>query len=511
MMQWRSFHVRLSLWNVAVLAAILAAFVGVLGHIQSRNLSVTVDRELERRARPFNQPGHPLPPPLARFNPGMPGPQPPFDAPRELQPFDGPRFQGPGDFQGYAPRPRPQWPEDPESMRAAAFTRPRFFTPDGSVAGPPDVSEPWERGGLDVALAGGEHFSTATVEGERVRIFSMPLSRGGQTIGALQLAQPLGPFQRLGERQTAGLLFLTPLALIAAGAGGVFLTTRALRPIREMTRTAEKISAEDLTQRLAVEGEDELAQLARTFNAMVARLEVAFEQQRRFTADASHELRTPLARLKVTTSEVLEGDRSSEEYRRALRIADESVDGMSRLVQELLILARSDAGQLSARTQLLDLALLARDVAADWEDAGPSLEVQLPNRPLVIRGNGDNLRRAVGNLLENAVRHTPPEGRITVRADATADRAVLLIHDTGGGIAAEHLPHLGERFYRVDASRTRDTPGVGGGSGLGLAICRSVVEGHGGTLHINSIEGRGTAVTLTFPLAEHVATPSLPA
>src|SRR5436309_9475578 len=181
----------------------------------------------------------------------------------------------------------------------------------------------------------------------------------------------MGEYDRLWQGLVWTLLALLPLSLLVAGMGGLFLTDRALRPVHQVTQAAAQIGVEDLSRRLKVHGRDELAELAATFNGMIARLEAAFEQQQRFTADASHELRTPLARIKVTTSMALAGEQSSEEYQTALRIADQAADVMDRLIQQLLLLARADAGQLPIERSRLDLNLVLQEAADAAACAGP--------------------------------------------------------------------------------------------------------------------------------------------
>jgi signal transduction histidine kinase len=266
-----------------------------------------------------------------------------------------------------------------------------------------------------------------------------------------------------------------------------------------VTRAAELISAEDLSQRLEVRGKDELAQLAHTFNGMIERLDASFEQQRRFTADASHELRTPLARIKLTTSEALDGEHTPEEYRSALLVADRAADSMGRLVQQLLLLARGDGGQLKIRSEPVDLNYLLYDTAETFRrPESVRVEATMTPEPIEVEADPEWLACILRNLVENAVRHTPVNGRVVLSASAQNGCALLHVSDTGEGIPPEHLPHLTERFYRVDASRARARAATGG-TGLGLAITRMLVDAHHGTLEIISEPGQGTQVTVRIP------------
>jgi heavy metal sensor kinase len=305
------------------------------------------------------------------------------------------------------------------------------------------------------------------------------------------------------NRLTRTLLTLAPFALLIASIGGAFLTDRALRPVRAVTQAAGRIEATNLSGRLNVTGGDEFAELARTFNGMLRRLEEAFgslelanERLRRFTADASHELRTPLTIIKAHTSLALAQPRSADEYRLALEIVDSAVDRTACLVQDLLLLARSDAGQLEmprcpvAVTEIFESALHAAR-----QPAAPPVRLRLPDPPPTVFGNADALARLFGNLVANAVRHTPEDSTVTLSALARGADVVIEVIDTGEGIAPEHLPHVRERFYRADESRSR----AQGGAGLGLSICQSIVEAHGGRMEIRSVLGGGTTVTVTLP------------
>ncbi len=341
-----------------------------------------------------------------------------------------------------------------------------------------------------------------------MRVFSVPLRRDEIVVGAVQVAFPLTDINRAIASLNRTLLTLAPLALLIAGAGGAFLTDRALRPVRHISQAAEQIEAKDLSGRLPVTGKDEFSELARTFNAMLGRLEEAFtllekafEQQRRFTADASHELRTPLTVIKANTSLALRGTRTVEDYRRALEAADRAADMTTSIVQDLLLLARSDAGNLGLSADVMPIQqVLERASEAVRNPENAPVRLNIFDADLSVVGNENELIRLFSNLLENAARHTPVDGTITVTAHSEEKTLVVTVADTGEGIPPEHLPHVTERFYRVDASRTRPS----GGTGLGLAICRSIVEAHGGTLSITSAVGKGTTVTVTLPrIAPH--------
>ena len=528
-MGWHSVRVRLTLWNVLVLACVLGGFGAALCYSVQANQAAAIDRDLAARGRGLAR----RPPPEAggfRFRlPGTPGgPDQMLMGPTpDLPPLDR-RDEGPGRVLRFGRR-RPLVPRAPDDVgpapietnngRVREFRRPLYFSAEGK---PPEMwadDLPWDRAAMSDALAGLERYSTVLIDGERVRVFTTPVRAEGAIVGSTQTAHPLGEQERLAESQIRTLLLLIPAALLVAGVGGLFLTNRALRPVREVTHAAAQIGAGDLSRRLRVEGKDELAELSSTFNGMIGRLEYAFrdleganaelaqafrkleaayEEQRRFTGDASHELRTPLTRIKGSTSLALYGPHDADSYREALVVADEAADAMARIVQDLLLLARSDAGQLPVRRAAISLEeVLQRAVEGLRGEPGPAIILEPSICGVGISGDADHLVRLFGNLLENAVRHTPPEGRVTLSAEVIGDVVGVRVADTGEGIPPEHLPRVCERFYRVDAART----GGRGGTGLGLAICQSIVQAHEGTLAIESRLGEGTRVTVTLPAA----------
>lgn len=509
-----SFRVKLALWNVAVLAIVLGGFGLTIVYAAQARLTASVDNELRERARRFQR----MPP--GGFNRGMQGGGPGGpEAPRSPegnrggspQGNRGPEAQGagqpgaPGPPQPGQGEPRPGDPFrpfgvaspgfDPQTERIAAVRRPRFLSEGGRGLGP-NALGPWDMAAFKASLQGREVFATVTAEGQRIRVLSVPWPREAGERGVIQIGRELADVEQGWTRQLGALATLLPLAVLIAGIGGWFLTGRALRPVREVTQAAAEIGAQDLSRRLDAHGHDELGELASTFNEMIARLERSFERQRRFTADASHELRTPLTRIKLATSSALEGEHSLERFRRALVVSDQAADAMSRLVQQLLLLARAESGRLELNLQRIDLAEVAQRA---WAAVGPLAErpLEVVGGQVFAQGDPDMIQRVIENLLENAARHTPPEGTIAVRVETEGREAVVRVTDTGEGIAAEHLPRLTERFYRVDDARSRSD----GGCGLGLAITKGLVEAHGGRLEFESEVGRGTTATVRLPLS----------
>jgi len=319
----------------------------------------------------------------------------------------------------------------------------------------------------------------------------------------VQIPYPLTDVIRAMDQMDRALLTLIPLALLCAAIGGWYLTGRVLQRVSHLTSYADSIGARDLTLRLPVSGDDEFSDLAATFNRMLGRLEQVFkrqeqllDQQRRFTADASHELKTPLTIIRGNTSLALSGHPTEEDYKQSIQEIDTAAGTMAQLVQDLLTLARSDRGvELRDRVELPISEIIQQAIAEVRPLSTVSLELKISDEGLCVIGVQDELVRLFKNLLDNAMRYTPTDGKITVSAQQQGNSAVITITDTGKGIAPQHLAHLGERFYRVESSRARPH----GGTGLGLSICKGIAESHGGSLQFASMVGKGTAVTVTLP------------
>jgi heavy metal sensor kinase len=335
--------------------------------------------------------------------------------------------------------------------------------------------------------------------GPRYRVLALRRTgRAAPTV--LVVAAPLADVDRSVERLRLLLLVAGPVALALAGGGGWLLTRAALRPVDRMTEQAGAIGADRLGDRVSVpDAADELTRLARTLNGMLARIEQGVVAQRRFVADASHELRTPLAVMRAELEVALRDRGRAADAAEVLDSAAEEVARMGKIVDDLLTLAHRDENRLELLLEPVGLGEVAARVAAQLrplaERAGVQLVVDAPARAAVL-ADQTRLTQVVTNLVDNAVKYTGAGGSVRVRVWEEADGAGLAVSDTGPGIAPEHLPKVFDRFYRLDAARTR----AGGGSGLGLAICQELVEAHGGRIWADSVPGAGSTFTLALPL-----------
>lgn len=345
-------------------------------------------------------------------------------------------------------------------------------------------------------------FSTLSYANGRWRTFTKEiLTSNANRSGWLVVAQSLYPVDATLRSLLRRNLLRLPLLLAMVSLGGLFLANRALKPIGKMTRITEQIrDSGDLSQRIHSNGatDDELAQLATLFDEMLDSLQGTFEQQKRFTADASHELRTPLTALKGRLQVTLSQSRSVEAYEDALVGVEDEVDRLIRLSTDLLLLSRLEQDQAMAPLEPVDLDDLLPAIALQIQPLAELHQLKLSTDiapSLRIQGSPDQLIRLFLNLLDNAVKHTPACGEVSLTATGNGHFVSVSVRDTGAGIAPEHLPHLFERFYRVEQSRSR----VMGGTGLGLAIAQEIVHHHHGDISAQSQLGQGTTVMVRLP------------
>lgn len=344
-------------------------------------------------------------------------------------------------------------------------------------------------------------FKTLVEKGSYWRIYTLkyvsPLGREG----LIRIIEDLGDIGATLKRLKVAFLHLAPIGILVSFFGGYLLSERALSPVVRIIALTKKIEASKLDRRLPHPGvDDEIGRLVDTLNRMIARLESSFEAMKRFTADASHELRSPLATIRNTIDVALEQPRSAAEQEAALRSAGEEVDRIRTLVEDLLLLARADAGRLVMQMKparlggIVEAQVEAHQVQAQEREIRLKLHTVLQDEILC---DERWVHQVVGNLLDNAIKYTPKAGWVTVDMKR-ADHAVgFSVSDSGPGIPEEDLERVFERFFRSDPSRTRaHVPGLG----LGLAIAAWVVKEHGGSIRASNRPGGGATFTVEFPL-----------
>lgn len=327
---------------------------------------------------------------------------------------------------------------------------------------------------------------------------------GGQLLIGRPLAKEFDSLWRL----LAGLGTIAAACLIIGAAAAWWLSARIAGPIARMARDAGSISSQDLGRKLGTDRMPaELAELAAAFNSMLDGLGESFERQARFTADASHELRTPVAVILAQAEHALSRPREVPAYREALETCRQASRRMKRLIDDLLLLARADSGQLGLRLEAVDLAEVSAQAAGLLRPLaeGEGVRLELDLEPAIIAGDPNRLGQVVTNLAANALQYNVPGGvaRISVRADG--DAAILIVSDRGRGIAAADLPKLFDRFYRGDKARSA---GGEGGAGLGLSLVAEIVKAHGGTIRAESEPGLGTTMTVNLPRPKAVPAPT---
>lgn len=324
-----------------------------------------------------------------------------------------------------------------------------------------------------------------------------------QQAGALFVLQSLHRQNEFLDTLTGTFWVVIPLAIALAGAGGYLLARRSLSPVVVMSAQASRISSENLYERLKVHNaRDELGQLAAAFNELLDRLNQSFERQRRFVADASHELRTPVAILcgeaEVTLSQE---KRTEEEYRESLRILGEEAKRLKHIVEDLFTLARADAGQHPLAPSDFYLDELAAECSKNVRTLASAKRIAVScesSVELPIRADEALLRRMLMNLMDNAIKYTPPGGSIVLRCAAENGRYRLSLEDSGQGIPGELQSRIFERFFRADKARSRGTTD-GGGAGLGLTIASWIAGAHGGSLELSRSTSEGSVFTVFLP------------
>lgn len=340
--------------------------------------------------------------------------------------------------------------------------------------------------------------ATRVVGGVELRF----LARRVEVLGKPYTVQVAVPMRESNEALRGfawALVVLIPAVLGVASAGGWWMSRRALQPVGQIIDTARSIGERNLSRRLPVpHTRDELQRLSETLNQMLDRIEGAFRRVTEFTADASHELRTPVALMRTTAELALRRRRTPEEYQRALEdVYAESVRTTD-LIENLLTLARADAGKAQLERREVDLTEIVREAGDQGQKLaaakGLAFHSDLPSGPVRVIADASAVRRLLLIVIDNAVKYTQ-EGKVTLRLDAANGHSRVHVADTGAGIPSADIPRIFERFYRSDKSRSRDA----GGAGLGLSIAKWIAEVHGGVIEAHSEPGRGSTFVITLP------------
>jgi heavy metal sensor kinase len=370
-------------------------------------------------------------------------------------------------------------------------TTPAFYSlhvPPASVTKPLQ-GQPWQGNVL-------------TSTGQMVRLYSRALTTDdGRIFGVVQVGTALTQIQTALSNVIFQLLLIAPAMLILAMLGSYWLASLAFTPIHRVINIAQEIKAGDLRRRVPIpHAHDEVRHLALALNDMIDHLEQTFIRQQRFVADASHELRTPVAVIRSKTSMALSRITSPENYIHLFHTIHDEAERLGRLVNDLLTLNRVDEGQIQLEREEVRLDSLVQAVAATVETLAEEHQIAIHvqhSAAITIQGDETRLIQMVMNLLENAIQYTDAGGRVSISVTTKQTQALLIVQDTGIGIAPEHIPRLFDRFYRVDLARTRSR---GGNSGLGLATVDWIVKAHHGTINVASQPGQGSTFTVSLPL-----------
>ena len=347
-------------------------------------------------------------------------------------------------------------------------------------------------------------FRDVSLGGARLRVYTVPLvaGKGNRLEGFLQVGTRMDLVNATQQTLLEVLLIGTAITIVAAGLAAWLSSHQALHPLDNVTKTALQItSADDLSRRIPYTGssKDEVGQLVAAFNQTLSRLENLFSTQRRFLADVGHELRTPLTVIKGNVGLMRKIKDFDEE---SLVTIEDEVDRLTRMVGDLLLLAQAESGKIPLAHEVVELDTLLLEVLNQMQVlARDRVKLNLGNiDQVLVCGDRDRLKQVAVNLIGNAINYTPRGGEIVVGLGKASNRAQFTVTDNGPGISAEDLPHIFERFYRSEKSRTRQKDGKG--FGLGLSIAYWIVRNHGGRIEVNSTEGKGTTFCVWLPLAQ---------
>ncbi len=339
------------------------------------------------------------------------------------------------------------------------------------------------------------------LENARLRVLTVPLQIGGRTIGVMQVGTSLSVMDSTRNNLLYIMFSVAVIAVLISALGSWMFLGRALSPLEAIADTVDQINrADDLSRRIPYRGEreDEISNLVESFNQTLERLESLFTSQQRFLADVSHELRTPLTVIKGNVDLIRRMKAADEE---SLASIDQEAGRLTRLVGGLLMLAQAESGKLALNFNPVELDLLLTEVFTEMCIlAGSKVKVHLNEiDQVMVNGDRDRLKQVMLNLVANAIQYTPQGEDVFLSMKKMGDQARIIIRDTGPGIPAEDLPHIFDRFYRAEKSRTRSTTS---GFGLGLSIAKWIVEHHSGHIEVESKEGKGTSFVIWLSVVE---------
>ena len=482
-MIFKSIRWRLQIWYGMILVLVLAGFGFTAYQLEGGRQLRRTDEELRLRVgelmRVLRSNG-----PRDSERPSGSGRRPPPD-----RPFD-------GEERGFGPPPTPPgFSSSPEIAKLFETGEERAF-----------YYVLWRRDGREISRSASapahtvipDHPASGTPELVRARGTVREAFRFTPLGECLLAGRSIAPDIREQRRLAGWLTAVGGVVLLLGLAGGWWIATRAIRPVEEISATAAKIAAGDLSQRInTADTDDELGRLAGVLNATFARLDAAFAQQGRFTSDAAHELRTPVTVMLTQTQTALHRERSAEEYRQTIESCQRAAQRMRRLIESLLELARFDAGQEPMKHLMFDLSNTTRDcvelVRPLAVERGVAMHCDLP--ALACVGDSERIAQVITNLLTNAIQYNKDKGEVRVTTEQKNGTTLLTVADSGQGILADDLPRVFERFYRADKARS----GTLGHTGLGLAISKAIVEAHSGTLEVSSPPGGGATFVLRLP------------
>jgi len=484
-MVFRSLRFKLTVWYVLILAILLISFSGFLYITLSRSLYRDVDNRLRSLAH------------LIATESGTPS-----------------STFGFGELD--------------QAMRATLNLRPvgkfiQVLDESGNIG---EKSENLKNVQLPISLQALKNASKGFITFETVgnfgntslRMMTLPVIEKGHMARIIQVASSLEDVEDALRTLFIILVIAVPLALLVASLGGLFLANQALKPVDHITQTARMITSQNLNQRIkSLKVKDEISRLIETFNDMISRLDQSFHQIRQFSSDASHELKTPLTILKGEVEVALRKERTSQDYEQILRSNLEEINRMSKIVDNLLLLARTETGDIRLFKEEVNVSQIVSEVVTQLTLLAHAKDLRLAasnhQEDILLYGDALRIRQMLINLIENSIKYTDPGGSISVSLETNSshplpgkeqgsyDGVKIVVSDTGIGIAKEDQEKIFGRFFRVDKARSREQ----GGSGLGLSICKWIVEAHQGEISVESEVGKGSRFIVKLPIHSHTS------